>query len=132
MKKFILVVLSLCMITAVFTGCGKSEPIATKLGEFEYEQVFTKTLGDEASGEGNVFLVVYLTPAEGNEVTLDQAQEYFYDGTKARVAELEYDMSFLVYEKVDGEFLRYGLVFEIMDNDYENAKSHPDVTLILP
>lgn len=120
------------MATAVFSGCSKSEPISTSLGEFEYEQLFSKTLGEETAGEGNTYLIVYLTPAEGNEVTMDDAQEYFYSGVKARVGEVEYDMTFLAYEKVDGNFLRFGLVFEVVDNDYENAKKLPDVTLILP
>lgn len=132
MKKVLLVILVLCMATAVFSGCSKSEPISTSLGEFEYEQLFSKTLGEETAGEGNTYLIVYLTPAEGNEVTMDEAQEYFYSGVKARVGEVEFDMTFLAYEKVDGNFLRFGLVFEVVDNDYENAKKLPDVILILP
>ena len=132
MKKVLLAVLVLCILTAVFSGCSKPEPIPTQLGNFEYEQRFSKTIGEETAGEGSIYLVIYLTPAEGNEVTLDDAQDYFYSGVKARVADLVYEMTFLAYEKVDGSFLRFGLVFEILDNDYENAKNHPEVTLILP
>jgi hypothetical protein len=41
-------------------------------------------------------------------------------------------MAFLAYEKVDGSFVRYGLVFEVIDNDFENAKQLPETSLILP
>ncbi len=132
MKKNLLVVLVIIMVLAAFTGCSKAEPLSTSLGDFENEQVFTKTLGEDTAGEGNIFLVIYLKPAEGNNVTMDDAQKYFYSGVQARVAGLEYDLSYLAYEKVDDSFLRYGLVFEVMDNDYENAKQMPEVTLILP
>ncbi len=132
MKKTLLVILAILMISTLAAGCSKSEPITTSLGDFEYEQVFTTTLSDETAGEGNIFLVIYLTPAEGNEVTIDEAQVYFWSGVSARVAGVEYDMSFLAYEQVDGNFLRYGLTFEILDNDYENAKQKPEITLILP
>ncbi len=120
------------MVLTAASGCSKAEPLSTSLGDFEYEQVFTKTLGEETAGEDSIYLVIYLKPAEGNAVTMDQAQEYFYSGVQARVAGLEYDLSFLAYEKVDESFLRYGLVFEVMDDNYENAKQMPEVTLILP
>ena len=132
MKKILLVALVIIMIMATAAGCSKPEPLSTNLGDFEYEQVFAKTLGEETAAEGNIFLVIYLTPAEGNQVTMDQAQEYFYSGVQTRVAEQEYDLSFLAYEKIDDDYLRYGLVFEVLDDDYENAKQMPEITLILP
>ncbi len=132
MKKYLLVALVIIMVLTAAAGCSKADPLSTSLGDFEYEQVFTKTLGEETAGEDSIYLVIYLKPAEGNAVTMDQAQEYFYSGVQARVAGLEYDLSFLAYEKVDESFLRYGLVFEVMDDNYENAKQMPEVTLILP
>ena len=132
MKKYLLVALVIVMVLAAAAGCSKAEPLSTSLGDFEYEQVFTKTLGDETAGQDSIFLVIYLKPAEGNAVTMDEAQKYFYSGVQARVAGLEYDLSFLAYEKVDNSFLRYGLVFEVLDDNYENAKQLPEVTLILP
>ena len=131
MKRKLLVVIVIC-IAFLLSACAAPEPITTALGDFEYEQIFTPQLGEEVASEGNTFLVVYLTPVEGNAVTEDDAQEYFYRGTGARVDSEEYSMAFLAYEKVDGSFLRFGLVFEVIDNDYENAKQLPETSLILP
>ena len=131
MKRKLLIVIVIC-IAFLLTACATPEPITTELGDFEYEQIFTSQLGEEVAADGNTFLVVYLTPVEGNGVTEDDAQEYFYRGTKARVETQEYAMAFLAYEKVDGSFVRYGLVFEVVDNDYENAKQLPETSLILP
>jgi hypothetical protein len=131
MKRKLFIVLIIC-IAFMLTACAAPEPIETALGTFEYEQVFTPTLGEETASDGNTFLVIYLTPAEGNAVTIDEAQEYFHSGVKARVAGQEYDMTFVAYEKVDDSFVRYGIVFEIVDNDYENAKQMPETELVLP
>lgn len=131
MKRKLLIVIIICLAFAL-AACAAPEPISTALGDFEYEQIFTPQLGEEVAADGSIFLVVYLTPVEGNNVTEDDAQEYFYRGTRARVEAQEYEMAFLAYEKVDGSFVRYGLAFEVIDNDYENAKQLPETSLILP
>lgn len=131
MKKRLLIVIVIC-VALVFCACAAPEPLTTALGDFDFEQKFTATLGQETAAQGNTFLVVYLTPTEGTTVSLDDAQDYFYKGTMARVEEQEYEMAFLAYEKIDDSFIRFGLVFEVVDNDYENAKQKPAVSLILP
>lgn len=131
MKKILLIAIVICA-AVVLCACSAPEPLTTTLGDFDFEQIFTPQIGEETAAQGNTFLIVYLTPVEGNPVTLDDAQDYFYKGTQARVEELVYDMAFLAYEKVDGSFVRFGLVFEVVDNDYENAKQMPTVSLILP
>lgn len=131
MKRKLLVVIIIC-IAFLLAACAAPDPITTPLGDFEYEQIFTRSLGEETASEGNTYLVVYLTPAEGNSVTIDEAQEYFYRGVSVRVDMQEYTMAFLAFEKIDGSFVRFGLVFEVADNDYENAKQLPETSLILP
>jgi hypothetical protein len=131
MKRKLLIVTILCL-AFLLAACAAPEPITTSLGDFVYEQIFTSQLGEETASEGNTYFVVYLTPAEGNEVSLDDAQEYFYSGVKARVDEDQYEMTFLAYEKIDDSFVRFGLVFEVVDNDFENAKQKPETSLILP
>lgn len=131
MKRKLLVVIIIC-IAFLMAACAAPEPITTSLGDFEYEQIFTRSLGEETASEGNTYLVVYLTPVEGNGVTIDDAQEYFYGGVSVRVDTQEYTMAFLAFEKVDESFVRFGLVFEVADNDYENAKQLPETSLVLP
>ena len=133
MRKRILWILALVMIVAaVFGACAPPEPITTALGEFYYQQVFTPEMDEETAAQGNAFMVLYLTPAEGTEVTIDQAQDYFFGGTKAEISGETYDMAFIAFEKVNGEYIRFGLVFEIIDYDYENVKEQPVVRLMLP
>lgn len=131
MKRKALLVLVLIVIL-LFGACSAPEPIDTELGEFHYEQAFTKQLDDETASDGNIYMVLYLTPAEETQVTLDEAQDYFFSGTKAEVSAQTYDMEFLVFEKIDGEYVRFGLVFEVVDYDYEEAKEQPIVKLMLP
>lgn len=131
MKKKLLVVVIVCL-ALVLCACGSAEPISTKLGEFHYEQVFTPQIDEEVPAQGYTYLVVYLTPAEGTVVTIDAAEDYFFGGTKASLSGDTYDMVFMAHEKVDGQYLRFGLVFEVIDYDYANVKEQPTVSLILP
>lgn len=131
MKRKILLVLIIC-VALLFCACSKAEPISTKVGDFDYDQDFTSQIEDQTAAEGNTYLVVYLTPAEGTEVTLDQAREYFLNGTKATISDQTYDISFLVFERIDKKYIRFGLVFEVKDNGYEDAKEQPTVGLTLP
>lgn len=131
MKKSILLVLVVIILT-VFCACGGTEPISTKIGAFQYEQVFTKALGEETAADGNIYLVVYLTPADGTEVSMDEAQKYFLNGSKATLAEQTYEIKYLAFEQVDKKYIRFGLVFEITDNNYEEKSNQPVVSLILP
>jgi len=43
-----------------------------------------------------------------------------------------YDFKALAYEKVDGSYIRYGLIFEVKDNGYSEKAEQPQVKLILP
>lgn len=136
MKKQLLIVAVIC-IALLFGACAASEPMETDLGAFQYEQDFMPQIVDEAgntytAASGNTYLVVYLKPAQGVKVSLDEAQQYFFGGTSAALSGETYDMSFMVFEKVDNQYIRFGLVFEVKDYDYENAKEQPSVTLTLP
>ncbi len=131
MKRKIFLVLAVCVIL-LFCACSAPEPLTTKLGDFRYKQEFTPSIGEASAAQGNIYLVIYLTPQEGNDVTEDEAHEYFYSGTKAQVDEEIYDMYCLAFEKVDSQFVRFGLVFEVTDNGYADAKEQPPVSLILP
>ena len=113
-------------------ACTGPEPIQTGIGSFTYEQKFMPEIEDLKSGEGNTLLVIYLTPAAGTAADLDAAREYFYSGTKVELAEETYDFKALVYEKVDGSYIRYGLIFEVRDNGYSEEAEQPQVKLILP
>ncbi|MGI5848484.1 MAG: hypothetical protein ACOX8Q_00200 [Christensenellales bacterium] len=131
MKKNVLLVLALCIVM-LFCACEKPQTISIALGEFEYEQKIDSSLGDAVASEGNTFLVVYLTPVKGNDVTMDDAHHYFYSGTSAVIDNQTYDLYCLAYEKVDSQTVRYGLVFEIADNVYTDSNKPPVVSLVLP
>ncbi len=131
MKRRVVLILAVCIIL-LFGACEKSLPLTTKLGDFRYKQEFTSSIGEVTATEGNTYLVIYLTPDEGNEVTTDEAHEYFYSGTKTKIGGETYDMYCLVFEKIDNKFVRFGLVFEVVDNGYADAKEQPAVSLILP
>ena len=131
MKKKLLLVAVICVVF-LLCACGTVEPISTKLGDFHYEQVFTQQISEDTAEAGNTYLVIYLTPAEGTVVTIDEAHDYFFGGTKAALSGETYDMSFVVFEKVDEQYVRFGLVFEVIDHDYANVKEQPTVSLTLP
>ena len=128
-----LLAVAVALVMAVALGaCTGPEPIQTGIGSFTYEQKFMPEIEDLKAGEGNTLLVIYLTPAAGTAADLDAAREYFYSGTKVELAEETYDFKALVYEKVDGSYIRYGLIFEVKDNGYSEEAEQPQVKLILP
>jgi hypothetical protein len=133
MKASRLISALLAVVLAVgLSACNAPEPIKTDLGEFEYEQTFMTQIGDTVPAAGNTLLVIYLTPTEGTTVDLDLAKDYFYNGTKVKLAGETYDFTCLAYEQVDGSYIRYGLVFEVKDNGYADATEQPVVELLLP
>lgn len=131
----LLLAICLCLLLA---ACSEAKPIETGIGEFEYGQVFMDKLEDQAKGielvpaQGNIYMVVYLTPAADNEVSLDDAESYFLNGTKAILAEQTYDLYCLAHEQVDKSYIRFGLVFEVTDNGYLDAAEQPVIQLLLP
>lgn len=128
---YILLVLAICTVL-LLGACSAQEPIVTDIGSFEYEQTFMSQIGDTVPAEGDTLLVIYLTPVDGTKVDLDAAKDYFYNGTKVKLAGETYDFKCLAYEQVDSSYIRFGLVFEVKDNDYAEATEQPVVELILP
>ncbi len=134
MKRNILIILIFCAMLAL-GACGAAQAYPTAIGDFESDQDTMAAIEDDhgnafAASPGNILLVIYLTPAEKNDVTEDQACAFFYSGSKAKVDEQVYDMKCLSLEKV-GNKVRYGLVFEIANNGYTN-KNKPVPVLQLP
>jgi hypothetical protein len=134
MKRNILLVLILCVIFAL-GACGAPPVVNTAAGEFETSQDTMATLQDDhgnaiAASPGNTLLVVYLTPADSNKITEDEAYNYFYSGTKAQVDGQIYDMKCMSLEKIGGQ-VRYGLVFDIANSGY-NDQNKPEVQLSMP
>jgi len=128
-----LLAVAVALVMAIALGaCTGPEPIQTGIGSFTYEQKFMPEIEDLKAGEGNTLLVIYLTPAAGTPVDLDAAREYFYSGTRVELAGETYDFKALAYEKVDGSYIRYGLIFEVKDNGYSEKAEQPQVKLILP
>ena len=126
---------SLCLAVCaalLLSACSAPEPLKTDIGSFEYKQTFMTQIGDTVPSEGNTLLVIYLTPVEGSDVDLDVAKDYFYNGTKVKLAGETYDFKCLAYEKVDESYIRFGLVFEVKDNGYADATEQPVVELMLP
>lgn len=117
-------------------ACAKAEPVETGIGSFDYSQTFMTSMRDDGTdtekvpAQGHIFFVAYLTPADGNSVTIDQAQAYFLNGTKVVLAEQTYDMDCLAIEKLNAT-VRYGLVFEVVDAGY-TEKDQPKIQLVLP
>lgn len=130
-SKLISVLLAAALAVAL-SACSAPEPIKTDIGNFEYKQTFMTQIGDTVPAAGNTLLVIYLTPVEGTAVDLDLASAYFYNGTKVKLAGETYDFTCLAYEQVDGSYIRYGLVFEVKDNNYAKATEQPVVELMLP
>lgn len=130
-KKTNLVILIVCLILLV-TACAKPDPIVTEIGSFDYSQKFMASIDDVTAAQGNTLLVIYLKPAEGTTLDLDIAEDYFFKGTTATLAEATYDLKCLSYEKVDNAYVQVGLVFEVTDNNYEKAAEQPVVQLSLP
>ncbi len=130
-KKTNFIILIVCLILLV-TACAKAEPIVTEIGSFEYSQKFMSSIDDVTAAQGNTLLVIYLKPAKGTTLDLDKAEDYFFKGTQATLADATYDLKCLSFEKVDNAYEQIGLVFEVADNNYEKAAEQPVVQLILP
>lgn len=130
-KKYNLVILMVCLILLV-TACAKADPIVTDIGSFEYSQEFMPSIDDTVAADGNTLLVIYLKPVEDTTLDLDAAEEYFFSGTQAILADNTYDMKCIAFEQVDSAYIRVGLVFEVADNGYEDAAEQPTVQLVLP
>jgi major membrane immunogen (membrane-anchored lipoprotein) len=130
-KKYNFIILVVCLLLLV-TACAKADPIVTDIGSFEYSQKFMPSIDDVAAAEGNTLLVIYLKPAEGTSLDLDTAEDYFFSGTQATLADTTYDLKCLSFEKVDNAYVQVGLVFEVTDNGYEKAAEQPVVQLSLP
>ena len=132
MKRTIVILVLAAVLAAVFSGCTPDEPIETDLGSFYYEQEFVSSVGDDTASEGNTFLVIRLTPADGTDVTLDDARAFFYNNpTQAVVDEAAYDLYCLAYEQTSDGNIRFALLFEVEDKGYEDSKEQPGVSLIL-
>ncbi len=134
MKRTILPVLIFCVILAL-AACGAQKAYPTAIGDFETDQETMLTMEDDhgnalAASPGKILLVIYLTPAEGNEVNEDQACAFFYSGSKVAVGGQIYDMKCISLEKV-GAKVRYGLVFDIANNGY-TEQNKPEPVLQLP
>lgn len=130
-KKTYLIILIVCLVLLV-TACAKADPIVTGIGSFDYSQEFVQSIDDVAAADGNILLVVTLTPVEGTTLDLDAAQNYFFGGTQATLAGATYDLKCLSFERVDNAYEQVGLVFEVLDNNYEKSAEQPVVQLSLP
>lgn len=135
-EQIIILILSICFFL-VLAACGEANTIETGIGSFECSQQFLeslKNLSEENTmpSEGNIFLLLYLKPAEGTELSLDSAQQYFLNGTKAVVAEETYDIYCVAFERISKSSERLALVFEVADKDYIKTGEQPTVQLILP
>ena len=137
MKKTILLLL-LCAVL-LLAACAKAEEVKTGIGDYtkteEFMSEITANSGETvAAGEGNILLVVTLTPAEGVVVDLDQADEYFMNGTKATLDSQTYGIIGVAYERENAgdPIIKCQLVFEVKDNGYADSAEKPDVQLTLP
>lgn len=133
-KAILAATVCLCLLLA---ACGEVKPLETAIGSFDYGQTFMSALESEgvdtaAPTQGNIFLVVYLTPVEGEAVTLDTAEEYFLRGTSAVLAGQTYPLYCLAFERIDGAAERFGLVFEVAAAGYADAAEQPTIQLLLP
>lgn len=134
MKRNILLALILCVILAL-GACGAPPAVQTAAGEFVTSQATMDSIKDDHgnelnASEGNTLLVVYMTPADDNKITEDEAYNYFYSGTKVVVDGEMYDMKCISFEKAGGK-VRYGIVFDIADKGYSD-QNKPEVQLSLP
>ncbi len=137
MKKYILPLL-LCA-ALLLSACAQAEQIQTGIGKCAVSQEFETSImansGEEVkSGPGNILLVITLTPEQEVAVNLDQADEYFLGGTKAKLDSQVYDLKCVVYERKNAgdPVIKCRLVFEVKDNGYADAAEAPSVELILP
>jgi len=137
MKKTILLLL-LCAVL-MLSACAQAEEITTGIGNYtkteEFMSEITSNSGETVTAtEGNILLVITLTPAEGVSVDLDQADEYFMNGTQVTVDSQTYDIVGVAYERESAgdTVIKCRLVFEVKDNGYADSAEKPDVVLTLP
>ena len=137
MKKFILPLL-LCA-ALLLSACAQAEQIQTGIGNYTVSQDFETSIAANsgetvAAAEGNILLVLTLTPEEEVAIDLDQADEYFLGGTQVKLDEQVYDLKCVVYERKSAgdPIIKCRLVFEVKDNGYADAAEQPSVELILP
>jgi hypothetical protein len=136
MKKYLFLII-IIVVALTFCSCGKAPTVSTPLGEFEYKQAVQTSVSDSqnintyAASAGNILLIAYLTPDKENTVTIDQAQAFFNSGSQVEVGGKTYDKVCILYEKT-GDKVRYGLVFEIPDNNYDNNHQPTVDNLKLP
>ena len=137
MKKFILPLLICALL--LLSACAKAEELQTAIGNYTISQDFVSSI-EADSGEvvtpapGNILLAITLTPEEGVAIDLDQADEYFMNGTKATLDNQEYDIKCVVYERnsAGDPVIKCRLVFEVKDNGYADSAEQPKVGLTLP
>lgn len=132
MKRLTLFVLMVCL--TLLAACAAPPTVKTSVGEFEMSQEVMDGIEDEHGNslkpaEGNALLVVYVTPAKGNNATEDEVQAFFNSGTQVIIENESYDLNCMAFEKTGGR-LRYGLVFEVPDKGYETKQ--PDFQLSIP
>ena len=137
MKKYILPLL-LCA-TLLLSACAQAEQIKTGIGNYTVSQGFETGImansGEEVkAAEGNILLVLTLSPEEEVAVDLDQADEYFLGGTQVKLDGQIYDLTCVLYERKSAgdPVVKCRLVFEVKDNGYADAAEQPGVELILP
>jgi hypothetical protein len=136
MKKILLPLL-ICAILAL-SACAQAKEIQTQIGNYtvnqDFETKITASSGEVTASEGNILLVVTLTPEEGVTLNLDQADEYFMNGTKVTLDSQTYDIKCVVYEREDAgdPVVKCRLVFEVKDNDYAEANEQPKIEITLP
>lgn len=134
-EQAILLILSVCFFL-ILAACGEAVIIETSIGNFEYSQDFLQELESVSldaaltPSQGNIFLLMYLTPAEGTELSYDSAEQYFLNGTKALLQGNTYDIYCVAFERINKSKERLALVFEVEDKDYANKSEQPQ--LILP
>ncbi len=137
MKKTILVLLACALL--LLSACAQAEEMQTAIGNYKMTREFETSITTE-SGEtveaaaGNILLVVTLTPGEGVVLNLDQADEYFMNGTKATLNNETYDIKCVVYERASAgdPVIKCRLVFEVKDNGYAESAEKPKVVITLP
>lgn len=136
-EQIILLILAVCFFL-ILAACGEAEIIETGIGNFECSQKFMESIeslsfkDNVMPAEGNIFLVISLTPAEGTELSLDSAQQYFLNGTKAVLSGETYNIYCVAFERINSLRERLALVFEVKDKGYSDKGEQPTIQLKLP
>lgn len=137
MKKIFLPLI-LCA-ALLLCACARAEELETAIGKYTVSQDFVTSITadsgeDVTPAEGNILLVLTLTPEEDVTLDLDQADEYFMNGTKVTLSGVEYGIRCVVYERksADDPVIKCRLVFEVKDEGYADAAEQPEIHLTLP